>query len=203
MNYVLAPKRFEQISQLARTLWHDFREYAGPVNVGDILGVPAHRVDSADNSQHYTFPQELASFASFCASLKTGRPAFLMDHSLSASELHPNRPFALLVLTGKERPLTIVVDLAHLRNQIDGRNLFRFVLLLVLHEVGHIVLHFDDFVAPTNASRQLLADPAQEAEAWLFASMVLGIVMGDRGPPSVLDIPELSSLVDSIVWETE
>lgn len=75
----------------------------------------------------------------------------------------------------------------------DERRLYIVRTRLILHEIGHIVLHWQDLlVCPGRASP---STPQQEKEAWFFTHAMLGLALGQysqncRESPSANNIDD-------------
>lgn len=71
-----------------------------------------------------------------------------------------------------------IVHFSHLGlTWLDARRVYT---KLLLHEIGHYVLHFQRLLAEANnSSKPPIATPIEEAEAWLFANVIYGLAAAD------------------------
>ncbi len=75
--------------------------------------------------------------------------------------------------------------------RFDSRHRAKVICRLLMHEVGHVALHWSSLL-PKDTSKRYVdsATPTQEREAWWFSSAVSGCLLGEaafRGRPLRID----------------
>jgi hypothetical protein len=177
----LTPERIREISLLANSLWSDFAE---------IMGAD-FRHEKLFDPKGFVHPNRIVrSFFRFCAKVysKFGdeevEPNIIFD-DLSESSEH-GQPAASWLMSlrdskGVDCP-TIVIDSARLNSTLSTYDGLRMMSQLALHEIGHLVLHWDELRTPVGSDGNAVAAPAKslhEAEAWWFCYSIIGLVVAE------------------------
>ncbi len=175
----IAPERFDKIARLARSLWVDYvTSLDSPVHEDAVLN-PGRLASNL-----------IAGFFRFCAAILVSEPgATAVDANIVISTLGyvapagGEPPASWLVSirdsVGCECP-TIVVDHACLNQHLSYDAAMRAKNHLLLHEIGHLVLHWDLIHRSPPPGQQRLARaafPKEEAEAWWFCYALLGYIV--------------------------
>ena len=178
MERVPSDDRRVAIVHVAAGLWYDFLDAFGGKFTNEslfktYLGGPRHC---------------LFAFATFCGQLYPGaREVLIYRRNVSGFATNRSgRPISWLCDMNVHGPEpAIVVDYDHLNDNWPDVRRDRGLVMLVLHEVGHLVFHWDSLTnrranAAGRARRRLPGATAQEeAEAWWFSYGVLAAAMAD------------------------
>lgn len=83
----------------------------------------------------------------------------------------------------------VLLDYDVMHTEIPTHAARKLVMRLILHEAGHLILHFSNISAfPVGIVRT--SHDAEEQEAWVFAGATLGLALGQAAPnrrPSIVD----------------
>ena len=85
--------------------------------------------------------------------------------------------------------IAILIDQVQVQTLIPIDRRQKVVARLVLHEIGHIVLHLKA-LTPMSSGHVNSASPEQEEEAWVFCGTILGLALGHvarSSRPHVID----------------
>ncbi len=168
--------RLCEISKQAIELWENFAELYGLGSTPDVLLRPAE-------GSPFGRPRWAAEFFEFCAQMQCGSsysPIILgsLDHILKGRRdgeatswlyNHPPSPT-------QDRPYAIV-DFGVLKENLPLARVHRTCVCLILHEAGHLILHWkqlkDQWLSGAHL-RITEASITQEFEAWWFCYSVIG-----------------------------
>ena len=85
---------------------------------------------------------------------------------------------------------TVVMDYAAIHGRIAVPRASQMINRLVLHETGHLVLHWKQLqpaIRVGNLALARSAAPSQEAEAWWFCYSILGRVVAEVAEENASD----------------
>jgi hypothetical protein len=175
-------ERRNQITEIAWQLWDDFLAYKSPAVRSRDLLTPSIRQPSVVSKEFFRFCVQV------CTQQGNAPPvdASIVRYDLSeANRAAQNRPASWLVMTFDarlERYPTIVIDYATLYGRIAYFRTQQTINRLVLHETGHVVLHWEQLQPNTRNGDLALAKsavPFQEVEAWWFCLSIFGRVIAE------------------------
>jgi len=184
----LSTDRLAHITKLAS-------DYNG-VSSDQLFTRPAHY----RNANH-----QITEFFRFCAEIFAGHDAksveaVVVNKNLKAGpdDQDANAVSWLVWVTdsnGAECPI-VYIDRLHLQKELPIQEAVRKQNHLLLHEIGHLVLHkaklkndASDFARP--------AYPTMEAEAWWFCYSILGICISECAFQNKAGVPTS----DDLVWK--
>lgn len=166
---------FKQIAGTAFELWNSFLEYSRR---------SYHPVNLFTHDYRLKVNKCVASFLQYCAEVTlredpgigpAARTAIVF-HSLSG-ERQRDKPVSWL---WRQRGVPkVVIDKEVLFEKLSASALSRAITRIILHEIGHVVRHWEALRPPGAVDRQLsAAKPEHEAEAWWFGQAVVGSGIG-------------------------
>lgn len=170
-DYTVSSEVFLKQMGKAVELWNAFVEAEG------------YKFDSEEIFQRKTEVNPVAlRFLRHCAQIVLGspKPARVIFSKLSPppSATWSGRAASWLFHMGENVPV-VYVDKDFIesgtKSHLTEKN--KIITRIVLHEVGHIVLHWDD-LRPKGCRHALPAKPQQEEEAWWFCGLVIGLALG-------------------------
>lgn len=190
----LKPERVSHIASEARRVWYgyiqQFPERLWEKEVQDFL-------------QPITANHVAVKLFQLCSEQKTQHKGTgvaptrslgnLVGHGFEGATI-PNGPSSWLWSDPGGIP-RVLIDVQVIQTQHNAYR-HKVVRRLVLHEAGHVVLHWDKLSPPklkTGAGAAIAASPVQEAEAWFFAMCVEGLALASfaykskSDPPTALD----------------
>jgi len=192
-NMQLKPERIHQIADLARELWSDFVDLT-QLKSDALLEV----------SPHPRRPNKATTdFFRFCADI-FAPPGVedRVDANILLYDLKKAAASWLIWTTdseGTESP-TVYLDSASLDENLSMLDAVRARNHLVLHEIGHLVLHKATLKnsgdAPPGAQFSKPAFPEMEAEAWWFCYSLLGLCVSQIAYENT----ENSTGTDDKIW---
>jgi hypothetical protein len=194
-TYALSFERSQQIAGAARTLWSLFLDER-PQYRPSSLFERAASLDSGDRAQFSSFIRNecAVAFCGYCAislydlscevvnhvSLERwvasvrGRPSSWL-HGLDRFPIGRDDPsLARLEVPPRAEAL---IDQNYVLSE-SPHNAERVWTCLLLHEVGHLVLHWPDLKLQNSSDGKAMATDVQEAEAWFFQSVIVGLAIG-------------------------
>lgn len=184
---LLSREAYQIVVQDAHFLWHEFvGAFGREKTCAQIFSqdIPTTR-----------FAREFLRFSSL-----RRVPGYVSGANITLSNLHgSNQSPSWLWRYGSSVPL-IIVDFNYVSSQIISRSERRKVLFrLMLHEIGHVVLHWNSLnerdpstepIDPNDPIKARNASAEQEEAAWLFCGCVMGLALGlyaKMGRPDVID----------------
>jgi hypothetical protein len=205
-------KRLKEIAGLAHQLWFEFArrrqtkpEYKGFLANGELL----------DAQTPLTLNVHAEAFFNFCVEKTLGvddgtivlarlfRPSKASVASSTAGKRSDGKSAPSWLYHRQWRVAWMVLDLHQLDEQTQGGHEARrkIATRLILHEAGHVVLHFLKLrtrkktgIRPAAIGGALRGVPsvneAQEEEAWVFCGIILGLALGQmarRSRPKHVD----------------
>jgi hypothetical protein len=160
----------------AEGLWASFRSKS-PVSLELLLG--------GDRVKNRIF---LLNLLRHSVELRVSKPRIgtvgIFPHSLWGSHRAPS----WLWQNASESPL-VFIDTGHIESVISGPVVHRIYTRLVLHEIGHLLLHWEK-LKPQGYASVKPSSPDDEEEAWLFCEVIMGLALGEYakvGRPSTID----------------
>lgn len=176
---------FEEVASKAYSYWESFPAGRDAGSVHNLAGTLFDR-------RGRTSPLAM-QFANYAASKALGTATdvdvyFECLHSYSPGHWE-GRPASWLWKLNNQPAIYIDSGLVHNSVALPSAN--RAVSRLILHETGHIVLHWNSLLGGSSETR--LSTPVQEKEAWWFASCIVGLALGHlsekirTGPPEAND----------------
>ncbi len=187
--------RVIQIAEVAQLLWQDFTEiFTHYESHSQRLfnpryfirenhpQIPARGGGSASQTDPERLPRNTCAtaFFDFCSQRLLGAPSLVVNYRLD--EGVPNlEGRATSWLWNIPHPGCAVypvamIDADYLAKQ-DGQQLPRFWTRLLLHETGHLVLHWGELDRQRESGGIPTASAVQEAEAWWFCSCITGLAL--------------------------
>jgi len=177
-----------KITRMAWELWNDFLNYSqrcaedmlNPAHFGRAMP-PGGRVAEVE-IQPTTYPRNSCAvqFFRYCAQIFVGAAADVVNYGLDESAGVPNYTgratswlFNIPTRDYENYPL-VIIDANFLAGQEPPLELAKIWTRLLLHEIGHLVLHWEELDAQRVAGRIPAATAPQESEAWWFCFVVLG-----------------------------
>ncbi len=199
--YTVPDDRCKQIASAARALWTEFLDLYPQYGSRSLLRSDPEndpKIEEAGRLAQQSFPRNecVEAFFRHCSETMALGPGLVINR-VSLKQWVPSvhgYPSSWLVRfegsttpheedgeTTRRREIMphaiVLVDLDYLVRE-DPNNLERVWTCLLLHETGHLVLHWDDFAKQCADDGKAMATALQEAEAWLFQSTILGLALG-------------------------
>ncbi|HWE01475.1 MAG TPA: hypothetical protein VG326_03625 [Tepidisphaeraceae bacterium] len=203
-HYVLSFDRSQRISGAARTLWSLFLDERPQYRATSLLErvTPLESSDRGAKFSSFIRNECAVAFCSYCAislydlscevvnhvSLErwvasvSGRPSSWL-HGLDGFPIGRDDPS--LALHEVPPRAEALIDQNYVLAE-SAQNAERVWTCLLLHEVGHLVLHWPDFKRQNSSDGKAMATDEQEAEAWLFQSTILGLALGSYAHSRVI-----------------
>jgi len=192
----LDSRRLADVTSIAHSLWDDF--VVSLIVDSDVSGHAA-KPEKQKQTDLFRTPSgktetndAIKRFLAFCADIFVPSGADSVETTIFPMKLgglapkDGNQPASWLVgfqKSGQDGLVTISIDTECLYNRLPLDAATRTKNHLILHEIGHLVLHWDSLLgvdAMGNRSMARSATPQEEAEAWWFCYAVLGYAIGQR-----------------------
>lgn len=196
----LEPARAEHISRIARSLWLDFYGFKGP-------SFRPASIFEADVSKDAF--GTLKQFYKFCASIYSDDDASVdveahvindtMPYTKSGNDTEAASWLLSIKSMGNNCPC-VIINLELLNSALSIEGAIRTKHHLLLHEVGHLVLHWNELrtqVSPDGSAVAEKAHPIHEAEAWWFCYSFLGTVVAHVA----FENKKNKSFADDQIWK--
>ncbi len=178
--------RRQRIVEITHSLWDDFSETISIDGAADKRPLAERLLQRPKSTSIGAASDVLVAFFEFCAELfapptANGVEANVMKRNLQ--DLTPRggyRPASwLLTMTDSSgvECVSVLIDVQCLQDSLSVESAWRTKNHLLLHEIGHLVLHWQQ-MRPANVGTVTplakSATPVQEAEAWWFCYSLLG-----------------------------
>lgn len=213
MEHVIDDPRCTQIASAARALWCEFLDmnpqYTGlsllSSRVSHVRPLVPHAAPRPQVGASFPRNECAEAFFTHCAETMARVPSIVINQvSLKGwmPDVH-GRPASWLVhfpglttvyedthrvqRTELKPHAIVLIDLDYLLSQVRRGSVDAVWTGLLLHETGHLVLHWDDFDHQRVAGSISMATAVQEAEAWYFQSCVMGLALGSYAHGCVSD----------------
>jgi hypothetical protein len=169
-------------------LWDEFLRYRTFYNDERLCGSAA---PSGILTSEYPRNECAVQFFRYCAQLFTGSDGEVWNYNLrTAVPDHSGRAVSWLWNlpdeNGKVRPV-VTIDAEYLADETT--DLYKTWTRLLLHETGHLVLHWESFESQRLAGRIPDATSDQESEAWWFCIAVMGCAVCNHAPRQKIGPP--------------
>jgi hypothetical protein len=164
MPTYISQARMREVADIAYTYWYDFVKFLemrfNPDDLFNTMG-PA-RIN----------PCALAFFR-YCAEIRLGKGGATVS---TVSSLGSTNSPSWLWHQGNG-VVWILLDLPTVQGVISVQEERKLITRIILHEIGHVVLHYPD-VSRYGRGNVPSAEDHQEEEAWLFSGILLGLALG-------------------------
>ncbi len=165
----LSSTKMSEITVLANDLWGAFLD----VHLSDELFTTL-------NSKSIIPPLPL-KFFEFCCQLFTGRIGLVVFEDLSPQlPGDTSLPRAASWLCKRKDNVILVIDIAYIKQLVPSEYHRMVIQRLLLHEIGHLVLHWPDLSSASREPAEFQAferSTILESEAWVFTGAIQGLVL--------------------------
>jgi hypothetical protein len=172
----------QKIAALAWALWNDFLDFKGREFQSRQLLSPSVRTPSKISADFFRFCVQVCTQDGDAPEVS----ASIVSYDLADARKHArNRPASWLVMSydARHNPCpTVVIDYETLHGKLAWFRALPTITRLVLHETGHLVLHWEQLqpiIRNGDLALAKSAAPIQEAEAWWFCISILGRVTAE------------------------
>lgn len=170
----MSNERAKEIMGIAHAHWLDYMSFVnGKYVPKDLFDITKARINSCA-SEFFTYCSEIE--------LGVGGASIGQTSSLAVS----GSPSWLWQQRGVP---VILIDYGVIGANIPDHSQRKVITRIILHEVGHVILHFKDILA-LGGLGGAGANETQEEEAWLFSSAIIGLALGQIAPsgrPAIKD----------------
>lgn len=192
------------MTQVAHSLWDDYvqSQPGSSLDRPDLFRTPSGKTGTND---------AIRGFLGFCADIFVPQGGNSVDTTIFPMNLeglapkNGNQPASWLVgfqSSGGPCLVTITIDANCLYTRLPLDAATRTKNHLILHEIGHLVLHWDSLLGADSVGHRSMArsaTPQEEAEAWWFCYAVLGYAIGQRAFQNKTEPTNADDMIWSLV----
>ena len=178
--------RFQQVAAEAYETWTAFETNPSlPFTNESLFDPSAQPVRQRHRATRGEANACVRAYFNYCARQRLGcaRPVYVMiGNEIPAwteEEDTEGRPASWLWEMGNNEP-RILIDRSEVLQHVPPRYYDRFVTRLTLHEVAHMVLHWESLRYALRDHPMRPCTPQQEREAWWFCEVVIATALGQH-----------------------